>query len=143
MNEEFVKLNQKYNDDTYPVFPFISPNRITPLKAGFYRKHKAKFRGVTAIFNKDTGEYEYPLYGMYYIPEDLVVVPTDLEMNPNKEAFLEALLRAGYRQISEPPKFVTFKFPPDSLEAKLALANKVEYQYLNEAPKYNVANEDA
>ena len=44
MSEEFKKLNEKFNDDTYPIFPFIAPNRITPLRAGFWRKHKAKLR---------------------------------------------------------------------------------------------------
>jgi len=143
MNEEFVKLNAKYNDDTYPVFPYIAKNRITPLKAGFYRKHRAQFRGVTAVYNSETGEYEYPLYGMYYIPEDIVIVPDELELNPSKEAFLEAHIRAGYKKVNSAPQFVTFKFPPDSIEAKLALANKVEYQYLNEKDKkqINVEND--
>ena len=135
MNEEFVKLNEKFNDDTYPIFPFISKERITPLKAGFYRKHKAKFRGVTAVYNNETKEYEFPLYGMYYIPEDIIIVPDGLEMNPNKQAFLEAHLKTGYKQVNNAPRFVTYKFPPDSIEAKLALANKVEYQYSSDVNK--------
>jgi hypothetical protein len=135
MNEEFVKLNQKYNDETYPIFPYIAKNRITVIGEGLYRKKNAKFRGITAIYNKESGEYEYPLYGMYYIPEDIIIVPEEMEMTPNKEAFLEAHLKAGYKRLNGPPQFVTFKFPPDSLEAKLALANKVEYQYLNDSNK--------
>lgn len=129
MNKEFIQLNEQFNDDTYPIFPFIAKNRITPLKAGFYRKHKANFRGVTAVYNNEEKEYEYPLYGMYYIPDDIVIVPDDMEMNGNKEAFLNAHLNAGYEQVDSAPKFKTYKYSADSMEAKLALANKVEHQY--------------
>lgn len=129
MNKEFEQLNTKYNDDTYPIFPFISKNRITLLSQGFYRKHKANFRGVTAVFNADLEEYEFPLYGMYYIEEDLVIVPNEMEMNDNKEAFLKAAVSSGYKQVDTAPKFKTYKFSSESHEAKLALANKVEHQY--------------
>ena len=129
MSKEFEELNQKYNDDTYPIFPFIAKNRITLLSEGFYRKHKANFRGVTAVFNPDTKAYEFPLYGMYYIPESIVIVPEEIEMNDSKEAFLRAALDAGYEQVDSPPKFETYKFSPESHEARLALANKVEHQY--------------
>jgi hypothetical protein len=129
MSKEFNQLNQKYNDETYPVFPFIAKNRITLLSEGFYRKHRANFRGVTAVFNSETKEYEFPLYGMYYIPKNIVIVPEEMEMNDNKEAFLKAALSSGYEQVNSAPKFETFKFSPDSYEARLALANKVEHQY--------------
>lgn len=129
MNKEFAQLNEKFNDETYPIFPFISKTRITPLKAGFYKKHKANFRGVTAVYNNETKEYEYPLYGMYYIPEDIVIVPSEVELNVNKTAFLNAHLTTGYKQLEGAPKFETYKFGQDSMEAKLALANKVEHQY--------------
>lgn len=129
MNKEFAELNEKYNDDTYPIFPFIGKNKITLLKQGFYRKHKAKFRGITAVFNPELKEYEFPLYGMYHIDEDIVIVPEELEINENKQALLHAALASKYKQVSDPPKFITFKFPSDSYEARLALANKVEHQY--------------
>lgn len=132
MNQEFIQLNEQFNDETYPIFPFISKNRITPLKAGKYRKHRANFRGVTAKYNTETQEYEYPLYGMYVIEEDLIIVPPEIEMNDNKMAFLKAHLKAGYTQVETAPKFKTYKYPPESLEAKLALANKVEHQYSKE-----------
>lgn len=129
MNKEFIQLNEQFNDETYPIFPFVSKNRITPLQKGKYRKHKANFRGVTAVFNTEAQEYEYLLYGMYVIKEDIIIVPPEVEMNDNKLAFLNAHLKAGYKQVDSAPKFETFKFPPDSYEAKLALANKVEHQY--------------
>jgi len=122
------ELNTKYNDDTYPVFPFISKNRITLLKKGLYRKDKANFRGITAIYNDATKEYEFPLYGMYSIEDDMVIVPEGIEMNTNKQTFLQATLLAGYIQSDRAPKFKTLMFPPESEEAKLALANKMEFQ---------------
>lgn len=129
MSKEFEELNQKYNDDTYPIFPFIAKNRVTLLSEGFYRKHKANFRGVTAVFNPETKVYEFPLYGMYYIPKSIVIVPEEMEMNDSKEAFLNAAISSGYEEINTPPKFETYKFSPESQEARLALANKVEHQY--------------
>lgn len=121
-------INAKFNDETYPLFPFISKNRITLLQRGLYRKHNAKFRGVTAVYNETTNEYEFPLYGMYLIEEDLVIVPEEVEMNTNKTTFLEATIQAGYTKVDRAPKFKTITFAPDSEEAKLALANKMDFQ---------------
>ena len=127
MTEEFKKLNGKYNDDTYPEFPYISTNKVTLLKKGLYKKYKAKYRGVTAVFNKERGEFEYPLYGMYYVPEDLIILPENLKLNENKKAFFNAALKAGYKQVDKPPTFNPVFFPDNSPEAKLALANKASY----------------
>ncbi len=133
MNKEFAQLNDKYNDDTYPIFPFVSKNKITLLKSGLYKKHKANFRGITATFNQESGEYEFPLYGMYLVKEDMVIVPEGLELNESKSAFLNAALKAGFNLSNKPPKFETVKFAPDSIEAKLALSNKVDFQF-SQAP---------
>jgi len=127
MTEEFKELNQKYNGDVYPMFPYISERRITLLKRGLYRKHGAKYRGVTAVFDKDSGEFKFPLYGMYHVPEDLVIVPEGLKLKENKKAFLNAAIKAGFRKVDKPPTFIPVFFPEDSPEAKLALANKAEY----------------
>jgi len=127
MTEEFRKLNEKYNDDTYPEFPYISPHRVTLLKKGLYRKHNAKYRGVTAVYNKEKGEFEFPLYGMFYIPEDLIIVPPDLNLSENKKAFLNAAIKAGFKRVDRPPTFQPVYFPEDSPEAKLALANKAAF----------------
>ena len=141
MNEEFKKINEKYNDETYPKFPYISQNRITLLKRGLYRKHNATYRGVTAVYDKEAEEFKFPLYGMYYIPEDLIIVPEELELNDTKMAFLKAALKAGYQQVSQPPKFNTVYFPEDSPEAKLALANKAEYYYNQKMKKKEETDE--
>lgn len=131
MNEEFKKLNSKYNDDTYPEFPFISPNRVTLLRKGLYRKHGAKYRGVTAVYSEEVGEFTYPLYGMYRIPEDIIIVPLTLKLNENKLSFLNAALKAGYKQVDAPPTFQPIFFPEDSPEAKMALANKADFYRSN------------
>lgn len=122
------ELNTKYNDETYPLFPFISKTKITLLPAGLYRKHKASFRGITAVFDKESSEYVFPLYGMYHIKENLVIVPDEMEMNSNKQTFLDATIKSGFKKTNKAPKFETYFFEPDSEEAKLALANKLEYQ---------------
>jgi len=127
MTEEFKKLNAKYNDDTYQEFPYISKSRVTLLKKGLYKKHKAKYRGVTAVYDETTEEFTFPLYGMYYVPEDLIVVPDELKLNENKKAFLNAALKAGYKKVNQPPTFKSVYFPEDSPEAKLALANKADF----------------
>jgi len=127
MNEEFKKLNNKYNDDTYPEFPFISLNRVTLLKKGLYKKHGAKYRGVTAVFDEETSEFTYPLYGMYRVLEDIIIVPPSLKLNENKTSFLNAALKAGYTKVDGPPTFQPVFFSEDSPEAKLALANKATF----------------
>jgi len=127
MNEEFEKLNEKYNDETYPEFPYIAPYRITLLKKGLYRKKNAKYRGVTAVYDKEQKKFRFFLYGMYNIPEDIVIVPDGIEMTEKKQEYLDAALQAGYKLASRPPKFEPVEFPPDSEEAKLALANKANY----------------
>lgn len=121
-------VNAKFNDETYPVFPFIKKNHITLLQRGLYRKHNANFRGITAVYNEITSQYEFPLYGMYSIEEDLVIVPEEMEMNAAKSSFLDATIKSGYKQVPRAPKFMTIKFSPESEEAKLALANKFEFQ---------------
>ncbi len=128
MTEEFKKLNEKYNDDTYPIFPYVSKERITPLQAGLYRKNKAKFRGITALYNRDTEQYEFPLYGIYNVEEDLVIVPETMVMTPKKQQFLDTLLKAGFKQVPTTPKFTPVQFAPESIEARLALMNKLEFQ---------------
>ncbi len=127
MSEEFKKLNKKYNDETYPEFPYISKNRVTLLKRGLYRKHNAKYRGITAVYDEETEEFSYPLYGMYYIEEDLVIVPESLNLNENKKAFLNAAINAGFKKVDRPPTFKPTEFSEDSPEARLALANKASY----------------
>lgn len=128
MTKELEKLNSKYNDDTYPIFPFVSKERITPILKGYYRKNKAKFRGVTATYNKQTEEYEFPLYGIYIIEKNIVIVPKDLELTPKMKKFLDLLLSKGFEEVSDIPQFETYKFPADSEEAKIALMNKLNYQ---------------
>jgi len=127
MNEEFKNINARYNDDTYPEFPYISPERITILRKGLYRKHSAKYRGVTAVFDETTGEFTFPLYGMYRVPEDIIIVPAELKLNESKTSLLTAALKAGYKQVTGPPTFQPIFFSTDSPEAKLALANKASY----------------
>ena len=127
MNEEFKKINSKYNDDTYPEYPFISKNRITLLPKGLYRKHGAKYRGVTAVYDETTKEFTFPLYGMYYVPEDIIIVPPTLKLNESKASFFEAAIKSGYKQVDTPPTFKSIYFSSDSPEAKLALANKASY----------------
>lgn len=122
-------INKKYNDDTYPLYPFIAKNRVTPLKAGLYRKHKASFRGITAVFNAEKEEYEFPLYGMFNVPEDIIVVPEGLELNESKQNVLDAHVKAGFKAVPKPPEFTPILFAQDSEEANLALANKAQFQY--------------
>ncbi len=128
MNEEFKKINKKYNDDTYPIFPFISDKRITVLQKGLYRKHDAKYRGVTAVYDEESGEFTFPLYGMFYLPEDIVIVPPNMKnFNEKKSSFYNAAIETGFKQVDSSPTFQPVFFAIDSPEAKLALANKAAF----------------
>ena len=127
-NNTLDQVNEKFNDDTYPVFPFISKTRITILPKGLYRKHKATFKGITAIYDANEECYKYPLYGMYNIENDLLIVPKDLLITPTKQALLDMHEKEGFIQVEAAPKFATIYYPADSEEAELALANKIEHQ---------------
>lgn len=129
MNNEFKKLNEKYNNDTYDVFPYISPFRITPIKKGLYKKHNAKYRGITAKYDEEQKKFRFFLYGMYRILTDIVIVPPDLELNESKSILLEAAIKSGFTKVSRPPKFEPIEFPENSVEARMALANKTSYHY--------------
>jgi hypothetical protein len=128
MNKELEKVNKKFNDDTYPVFPYISNKRITIIAKGFYRKHNAKFRGVTATYDKESNKYKFPLYGMYFIPEDIIIIPEGMKMTPEKQKLVENFTTRGYKRLSGPPRFETYYFDETSAEAKAAMVNKMEYQ---------------
>jgi len=128
-NSNFNELNKKFNDETYPLYPFVCPNRVTPLKKGLYRKHNAKYRGVTAKYNMQTQRYEYPLYGMFNIEENLIIVPDGIIMTESKQAVLDMYLKNGYKQVNKPPKFETVLFSEDTEEARLALENKADHAY--------------
>lgn len=125
--DEFKKLNEKFNDDTYPNYPYISEKRITLLYKGLYKKYKAKYRGVTAVYDPVEKKFIFPLYGMYYVPENLVIVPPGLKINESKAIFLSAAVDAKFKRVDRPPTFKPITFPEDSPEARMALANKSNY----------------
>jgi hypothetical protein len=140
MTNEFKNINAKFNDDTYPEYPYISGKRITLLKKGLYRKHNADYRGVTAVYDKEEKTYRYPLYGMYYIPEDIIIVPEGLDLSEGKLSLLNAAVESGYVKVNRPPKFNTIEFSSDSPEARAALANKATFYYskFNKSNKSNI-----
>jgi len=137
MIKEFEELNKKYNDDTYEEFPYVAPYRITLIKKGLYKKKNANYRGITAIYNKEDKQFRVYLYGMYNIKDNLVIVPPELEMTVKKQEFLDAAIQAGYTRVERPPKFEPIEFDTDSEEAKLAIANKLDY-YSNKLKDDNI-----
>lgn len=127
--QEFIDINFKYTDPNaeWPIFPFISNNRITALRAGLYKKLKASYYGITAKYDLRRGEYIFPLYGFYWIEEDIVIVPNEMELNISKQKLLDAYLAQGYKQVSKLPSLRSKEFPVDSQEAKLALMQKTTF----------------
>ena len=138
MSNDFKKANEKYNDDTYEIFPFISPYRITPIKKGLYRKHNAKYRGITAKYDEEQKKFRFYLYGMYRIKQDIVIVPETLELNESKDILLNAAITSGFMKVIRPPKFEPIEFPENSEEARMALANKTTYHYNKFKPTSNI-----
>ena len=132
MSYEFDDVNKKYNDETFPVFPYIDKEKVTLLSRGLYRKHKAKYRGVTAVYNEEKNKFEFPLYGMYKVEENLVIVPEGANFDGTKSAILNSAIKAGFRQVNRPPLFETIYFDEDTEEAKLALVNRSFYKNKSE-----------
>ena len=124
MTEELKRINIKYNDSTYEVFPFITKDKIHIIRKGLYRKDNAKFRGVTAIYDELSESYMFPLYGMYHVPEDIVIVPEGVDLSTGKKTLYNSAIKAGFIEVNRPPTFTTVYFPENSPEAKAALANR-------------------
>lgn len=117
------ELNAQYNDETYPLLPFISKHNLTPIPKGLYRKPNAKFRGVTAKLDPETNTYVVMMHGMFDVKEDIIIVPENATMSVMKQVLLDTYIEAGYKEV---PKFQCYEqktFPLNSEEGKLALAN--------------------
>lgn len=130
-------VNAKYNDETYPIFPFIAQDKVTILKKGLYRKLNANFRGVTAVFDKEAGEYKFPLYGMYNIEQDMVIVPPGTELTEGRNSMIATCLSNGFIKSATPPHFKPYYFSPASMEAKVAIMNKLDSIPTKSAPVAN------
>ena len=86
---EIEELNKQYLDCAEGDYPFMSRYRITALKSGYYTKLKANYRGLTYLFDANTRENKALLIGFYYVPEDYIVVPKEVEMTKGKQAFID------------------------------------------------------
>lgn len=131
------QINYKFNDETYPVFPFIAKDKVTILKKGLYRKLSAKYRGVTAVFDKELDEYTFPLYGMYNIEQDMVIVPPGVEITSSRSNTIATCLANGYLLSTTPPLFKPYYFSPNTIEAKIAIENKLDSMQAKPVPYSN------
>jgi hypothetical protein len=125
---EKQKINDLYNDLTKDkVFPFISKFRLTILKTGLHKKFKSKYYGITMSKDKNLCY----LMGYYYVPEDQVIVPTDLALNEKHINTIKKYENLGYR-ISTKPNLTFLDFDENSREWNIALKTQKNGNVNNE-----------
>lgn len=132
-NDKLNIINASFASQSLGFYPFISNNRLTILKKGFYKKLKSNYRGVSVVTDKITGNKKVILMGYYYIPDNMVIVPKNetFIISDNMKKLLNDLLKNGYKEQNGFPKLNVFEFDKDSEEYKLAFERKIEYNKNN------------
>lgn len=86
------EINKKYEEISQGIFPFVGTNRVTILKRGYYKKKRSKYRGITKILDKKTNKEKVILMGYYYVDDDYIVIPDNLDLTVNKTSLLKAVI---------------------------------------------------
>tara|TARA_R110000765_G_scaffold11480_2_gene36234 strand:- start:806 stop:1225 length:420 start_codon:yes stop_codon:yes gene_type:complete len=120
------ELSKIYEDKSLGDYPFISKYRVTILEKGFYRKFKAKYRGISMI--KDNGNLKTLLIGYYYVPEDWVIVPEGMEITPPKQKLINDKLKKGFMLTTKFPSLKPYEFDTSTEEYKAAYQARMKYK---------------
>lgn len=121
-------INNLYEEKAIGVYPFINKNRITILEKGYYTKKKAAYRGISYVYDEQSEKYKSLLLGYYYVPEDYIIVPTDLEMTEGKVNLVDTYLKKGFTNVSECPSFKPVSFDENSEEYQVAKESYETYK---------------
>lgn len=136
-------INSRFKQLSLGIYPFISRNRVTVLKKGFYEKNKANYKGVSYIYNNVTNLGRVVLMGYVYIPHDCVIVPIGLELSEGKASLVNDMIGKGYIKYSGFPSFRSYEFDEDTSEYKTAKLINEKYKSLTKNDKVNNREECA
>lgn len=134
------QINARYMKEAIGVYPFISLHRITVLKKGLYTKKKEGYKGISYFFNDFINKYSSQLFGYYYIPEDIIVVPNTVELTQGKQDLIDSHVNQGFKVLYNTPKPKPIEFSEDSVEWK---ASKESYENYKETEDDTFNNEQS
>jgi len=118
--EKLDQINKRFEDLSNGVYPFISKNRVTVLKKGFYTKDKANYRGVSMVYDAQCGYSKAILIGYYYVPKNYVIAPTGLTVTEGKKKLIRDKMDKGYEIVTHFPSLKPYTFAEGSEEYEVA-----------------------
>lgn len=124
--DELEKINQQYEEISNGTYPFIFTHKITVIKAGFYQKNKADYRGLSLVYDKRDKKHKALLVGYFYVPENYIIIPPGLKLSEGKRKLVRDKLNAGYKIIDR-ISLKPYEFAEDSKEFEIA--KEVNRQY--------------
>ena len=126
-------LNRKFEFKSVGVFPFINlnSNTYTILKKGYYKKHNAKYRGLSFIYDKNFKKFKAILIGYFYVPEDYIIVPENLQLSDIVKNFIKDYENDGFKKINNCPSLKPIEFDENSEEYFIAKENHENYDKIS------------
>jgi len=122
------QLNKKYEEEAVGIFPFVGPERITILEKGLYTKNKTKYKGLSYIYDKFDEQHKTMLLGYYSVPENVIVVPENIEITSGKQRLIDVHLSKGFLQVNKCPSLKPISFSEDTDEYRAAFDSYKTYK---------------
>lgn len=123
------QINEKYEHLSQgKIFPRIDNKKIIILEKGFYKKHKANYRGLSFIYDRTLEKQKAILIGYYYVPENIIII-SDTE---TRNTFNKIPAGDPYKILDKLPSLVPYEFSEDTEEFQVAKEN---YQYFKSPPR--------
>jgi hypothetical protein len=122
-------FNDFYEALSNGVFPFVYNHKLTILEKGFYEKAKEeKYKGLACKYSKTKKRLEVKLFGYIFVPENIIIIPPNLEITPNKQRIIDEYKNKGYKVNNGFPSFPNPEFKEDSVEYKVAYQTYMLYK---------------
>jgi len=122
--KEKEQIDKYFDSITVGVYPFISKKDVTVLKSGFYKKHNAKYCGLTMMYDNLLECKRACLIGYFYVNDNFVILPEKTELTDEIKQILNSYTRKGYKLVSKAPSLKSYDFSEDTSEYHIA-----EYLY--------------
>lgn len=126
--EKIEEINKFYDKLSLDIYPFISKNRITILKSGFYKKMNGGYYGLSAIYSDYEDKHIAVLINYIYVPCDIIIVPETMEITPNKIKLIDSYVSKGFKVEKTAPHFPMYSFSEATEEYKLAINNLEKFE---------------
>ena len=118
--EKLDEINARFAKESKGVYPFMSKSRVTVLKKGFHQKKTAKYRGISMIRDKQSGQQKALLIGYFYVPKNYVIVPEGITITEGKRKLISDKINKGFEVTTSFPSLKPFEFEEGSEEYEVA-----------------------